>query len=128
MTNPNDVSLPPGVALADVCAALRGAGARFAYLHGSRVMGTHRADADLDVAGWFGRAVGSWEVSLGTGVDLLVLDTAGMELSGRVAQHGVLLFDDDPPKRVRWQAETSKRFLDEAFRRRRLVDTVFGDG
>lgn len=46
-------------------------------------------------------------------MDLLVLDSAPLELVGRVAQHGVLLFDDDPPARVRWQAQTRKVWLDE---------------
>jgi len=52
-------------------------------------------------------------------VDLLVLDTAPLFLSGRVAQWGVLLFDDDPPARVHWQADTRKRYLDEKPRRER---------
>jgi len=36
-------------------AALHAAGARFAYLHGSRATGTARPDSDTDVAAWFGR-------------------------------------------------------------------------
>ena len=61
-------------------------------------------------------------------MDLLVLDGAGLELAGRVAQHGMLILDDDPPTRVAWQAETSKRYLDEAHRRRALVETVLHRG
>jgi hypothetical protein len=44
---------------------------------------------------------------------LLVLDRAPLELPGRVAQHGVVLFDDDPPAWVRWVATTRKVFADE---------------
>ncbi|MDD7927194.1 hypothetical protein [Actinomycetospora chibensis] len=32
---------------------------------------------------------------------------------GRVAQYGLLLFDDDPPARVRWVATTRKIYADE---------------
>lgn len=126
--DPHGVVLPDGVDLEVLTADLRRAGARFAYLHGSRVSGTARDDSDLDVAAWFGRRVGTWDVPLPDGVDLLVLDTAGLELAGRVALHGRLLFDDDPPARVAWQADHSKRYLDEAHRRDRLVATVLGDG
>jgi hypothetical protein len=47
--------------LAETIAVLRGAGARFALLHGSRVAGTHRPDSDVDVAAWWQRS--SWPVS-----------------------------------------------------------------
>lgn len=48
--DPKTVELPDGVDLDAVCEALRRAGARFAYLHGSRASGSHRPDSDLDVA------------------------------------------------------------------------------
>lgn len=97
-----------------VAACLRAAGATFAYVHGSRAGTDHRADSDLDVAAWFaGTAPASWDVPVPAGVDLLVLDTAPLYLAGRVALHGRLLFDDDPPARVRWQAETRTVYLDE---------------
>lgn len=120
--------MPDGVTVDGLRAALRDAGAVFAYLHGSRVGATARPGSDLDVAAWFGRDVASWEVPLPRGVDLLVLDDVGLELAGRVAQHGVLVLDDDPPTRVAWQADRSKRYLDEAHRRDALVATVLGDG
>lgn len=47
------------------------------------------------------------------GVDLVCLDTAPLELAGRVALQGALLFDDDPPARVEWQATTRSIYLDE---------------
>lgn len=94
--------------------ALRSAGARFALVHGSRVSGTARPDSDLDVGAWWGdQPPASWEVDVPQGVDLVVLDTARLWLSGRIAQQGRLLFDDDTPARVRWQAETRLRYLDE---------------
>lgn len=97
-----------------VVADLRAAGARFAFVHGSRAGGHPRPDSDLDVAAWWGgRAPGSWEVPVPAGVDLLVLDTAPLWLAGRVALYGRLLFDDDPPARVAWQADTRTIYLDE---------------
>lgn len=111
-----DLELPAGVALHEVLAALRAAEVVFAFAFGSRLPGAHpppRADSDLDVGAWFGREVASWEVAVPDVVDLLVLDSAPLELAGRVAQWGVLLLDDDPPARVRWQALTRRVYLDE---------------
>jgi hypothetical protein len=108
--------------------ALRRAGARFAFLHGSRAQGRARPDSDLDVAAWWGApAPASWDVAVPEGVDLLVLDIAPLELAGRVALHGDLLFDDDPPARVEWQARTRLVYLDEEERQRRL-DRIYHAG
>ncbi len=97
-----------------VVAALRDAGAKFAYLHGSRNHGGSHPTSDVDVAAWFGtRPPASWEVGVPGTVDLLVLDTAPLYLAGRVALRGRLLFDDAPPERVRWEADTRTVYLDE---------------
>jgi predicted nucleotidyltransferase len=107
---------------------LRRWGARFAFLHGSRAAGTHRPGSDVDVAAWFG--VGEppdpWDIAvdLPAGVDLLVLDSAPLALAGRIALHGVLLFDDDPPARVAWQADTRVMYLDEQPLQRELRRVV----
>jgi len=103
------------VDLEAVSARLRAAGARFAYLHGSRAEGRGGPGSDVDVAAWFGQDVDAARVAarLPGRVDLLVLDGAPLELAGRVAQHGQLLFDDDPPARVGWEATTRKIYLDE---------------
>ncbi len=100
--------------LAQTIAVLRRSGARFALLHGSRAAGTHRPESDIDVAAWWqSGAPASFEVLLPADVDLVVLNTAPLELAGRVAQHGTLLFDDDPPARIRWVAMTRKIYADE---------------
>jgi uncharacterized protein len=98
--------------------ALRVAGVRFAFLHGSRVGGGATERSDVDVAAWLGEEVDELTLRsrLRDEVDLLVLDRAPLELAGRVAMHGRLLLDADPAARVRWQATTRKLFLDERFR------------
>jgi predicted nucleotidyltransferase len=105
--------------LVDIVATLREGGAVFAYLHGSRATGRPRPGSDTDVAAWFGRPVDAWQVAatLPGSVDVLVLDAAPLELAGRVAQHGRLLFEADPAARVAWEAMTRKIYLDELPRR-----------
>jgi len=108
--------------------SLRRSGARFALLHGSRVSGTAREGSDIDVAAHFGgRDPAPWEVDVPPRVDLCVLDSAPLELAGRVALHGELLFDDDPPARVHWQAMTRLMYLDEEARQKAL-DRIFLEG
>ncbi|MBA2323798.1 MAG: nucleotidyltransferase domain-containing protein [Pseudonocardiales bacterium] len=104
----------PDALRTEIIDALRHAGARFGLLHGSRVTGTHRTSSDVDVAGWWASdAPASFEVPLPPGVDLLVLNGSPLELAGRVALHGLPLFDDDPSARVRWVATTRKIYADE---------------
>ena len=65
------------VVIAEAVTVLRAAGARFAYLHGSRAAGRHRPDSDIDVAAFFrAQPPNSFDVVLPPRVDLLVLDTA----------------------------------------------------
>jgi uncharacterized protein len=104
----------PEAVTAEAVAVLRQAGARFAYLHGSRASGQSRADSDVDIAAYFGgRPPNSFDVLLPPGVDLLVLDDAPLELAGRVAVGGRLLFEVDQVARVRWEAKTRKIYFDE---------------
>ena len=53
------------------------------------------------------------DVLVPPGVDLLILDDAPLELAGRVALGGRLLFEDDQVARVRWEAMTRKIYSDE---------------
>lgn len=112
----------------EVVDALRAAGATFAFVHGSRAHGApRRPAADLDVGAWWDDAAPEpWDVSLPPHIDLVVLNSAPLWLAGRIALDGRLLFDDDPPARVAWQADTRLRYLDEIpavrerYRQRRL--------
>jgi hypothetical protein len=93
---------------------LRREGAVFAFVFGSRARGDHRPGSDLDVAAWWpDRAPAPWTVLVPGGVDLVVLNGAPLELAGRVALEGDLLFVDDEVAEVRWTATTRKIWLDE---------------
>jgi hypothetical protein len=111
----NDVVVIEAPDERQVVAALRRARARFAFLHGSRAHGHGvHSNSDLDVAAWWGASPPHpWEVTLPAGTDLVVLDRSPLWLAGRIALNGRLLFDDDPPARVRWQADTRLIWLDE---------------
>jgi predicted nucleotidyltransferase len=97
--------------------ALRARGALFAYIFGSVARGDDTATSDLDVAALFPEpAPQSFEVTLPAGVDLLVLNSAPLEIKGRIALDGILLFQDDQVARVRWESTTRKIYLDERYR------------
>ena len=97
-----------------VRASLQTAGASFALVFGSQARGDARPDSDLDVAAWWPDDPPTpWEVSVPDGVDLLILNHAPLELAGRVALAGQVLFDDDPSARVGWVAQMRKIWLDE---------------
>jgi len=99
---------------AEAIEALQHRGAVFAYLHGSRASGSAGPDSDVDIAAYFdGQLPEAFEILLPAGVDLVVLNCAPLELAGRVALHGKLLFERDPSARVVWEATTRKIYLDE---------------
>ena len=117
--------------IAAASATLADSGALFGYLHGSRATGTPRTDSDVDVAAYFGAdPPQAYDVLVPTGVDLLVLDSAPLELAGRIAVGGTLLFERDPVARIRWESMTRKIYFDELPRIRRAHDefaaTVLG--
>lgn len=113
------IAVPDALA-AEIVGVLRGAGARFGLLHGSRAAGSPQANSDIDVAAWWPfDPPPAFEVLLPPGVDLVVLNGAPLELAGRIALHGRVLFDDDPPARVHWTATTRKIYADEQPRLRR---------
>lgn len=98
----------------EVAEILRRRGARFGFVFGSRSRGEARDASDLDVAAWWpDDAPNPWEVVMPGGVDLVVLNEAPLELAGRIALEGRVLFDDDPPACVHWTATTRKVWLDE---------------
>lgn len=98
----------------EVAERLRAAGASFALIFGSRARADHEPRSDLDVAAWWtDDPPHAWDVDLPADVDLVVLNGAPLELAGRIALDGEVLFDDDAAERVRWVATTRKIWLDE---------------
>lgn len=120
MPYPRIVDLP--VNLDAVRGILRAHGVVFALVFGSRATDTAGPGSDLDLAVWSDRPLDEWALrgALPDAVDLLDLRDAPQGLAGRVALTGRVVLDDDPPVRIRWQADTRKRHLDEAFRRERF--------
>ena len=58
--------------MAESAAVLRKAGARFAYLHGSRASGRYRPDSDVDIAAYFGgQPPNAFDILMPPGVDEL---------------------------------------------------------
>ncbi len=103
--------------LDEAIARLRAREAQFAYLHGSQAAGTARPDSDIDLAARFpDPAPANFEVDLPSGVDLIVLNDAPLEIAGRIAMHGRLLFQEDEVARVRWEATMRKIYSDEKYR------------
>jgi hypothetical protein len=56
------------------------------------------------------------------GLDDLDLDRVPLVVIGRIALDRVLVFDN-PPGRVRWQADTRLRYVDEAWWRQQASST-----
>jgi predicted nucleotidyltransferase len=103
--------------LDEATTALREQGALFAFLHGSQVAGTATSASDIDIAAFFAEPVpASFDVELPSGVDLVILNNAPLEIAGRIALEGRLILDDDEVARVRWQARTRKIYADEKYR------------
>lgn len=102
---------------------LRAHDVEFALLFGSRATGTANSRSDVDVAAHGAGPLEMWNLraQIPEIVDLIDLSSAPDDLKGRIAMEGLVIMDDDPGVRVRWQAETRKRFLDEASRRARFM-------
>jgi predicted nucleotidyltransferase len=93
-----------------------------AYLFGSRAEGTAGAASDHDVAVLFVapeptfdatvRLEADLAAALGTDVDVVDLDRAGLELRGRVAERGRLLHSSDEGRRVRFEVDARMRWIE----------------
>ena len=103
-------------------AVLAAHGVAVAYLFGSRAEGTARAESDHDVAVLFTgkepaldateRLAEDLVVPLGTRVDVVDLARAGLELRGKVADTGRLLFSADETIRVRFEVDARMRWIE----------------
>lgn len=97
-------------------------GVAVAYLFGSRAEGTATPVSDHDVAVLFAEARPALDATarlaadlapvLGTRVDVVDLAGAGLELRGKVAESGRLLFSADEPARVRFEVDARMRWIE----------------
>jgi hypothetical protein len=96
-----------------------------AYLFGSLARGEDRADSDVDLAvllageppatleeGLGLSTAAALERSLGRAVDLVVLNTAPVDLVHRVLRDGVLLLDTDAAVRIRFEVAARNAYFD----------------
>ena len=93
-----------------------------AYLFGSRADGSATPASDHDVAVLFAGVeppfavtsllgadlAGEW----GTAVDVVDLDTADVELRGRIAETGRVLYSADEVRRVRFEVDARLRWIE----------------
>lgn len=103
-------------------AAFTAHGVAVAYLFGSRAEGTARPQSDHDVAVLLIRAEPAFDATerlaadlaapLGTRVDVVDLARADLELRGRVAESGRLLFSADEAARVRFEVDARIRWIE----------------
>jgi predicted nucleotidyltransferase len=110
------------VELPDLSGAFAPHGVAVAYLFGSRAEGTARPGSDHDVAALFTDPRPALDATvrlgahlagvLGTEVDVVDLDRAELELRGRVAERGRLLYSVDGPRRVRFEVDARLRWID----------------
>ena len=94
------------------------------YLFGSEARGEAGAHSDADVAVLLNEdpprtlaglqldMAGDLEDHLGREVDLVVLNTAPVDLAVRVLRDGELLLDRDPSRRIRYEVGVRNEFFD----------------
>jgi uncharacterized protein len=94
------------------------------YLFGSRARGTATDRSDVDIAMLYGEApapglegIGldleaDLERALGQPVQVVVLNTAPVDLVHRVLRDGRLLLDRDPGRRIRFEVKARNEFFD----------------
>ena len=95
-----------------------------AYLFGSTARGEAQADSDLDLALLFSTppdatleaqpfdAAEALSRALGRRVDVVVLNTAPVDLRMRVLRDGILLLQPDAAARIRFEVATRAEYFD----------------
>lgn len=104
--------------------AERSAGVVCAYLFGSVARGEESAGSDVDLAVLFAAQppatledglglglAGVVEEAIGRPVDLVVLNTAPVDLVHRVLRDGVLVWDADPSARIRFEVAARNAYF-----------------
>ncbi len=95
-----------------------------AYLFGSTARGTERPGSDLDLALLLSKAppstlrgsqfelADSLSEAMGRTVDLVLLNRASLDLIHRVLRDGLLLLDNDPSTRIRFEVKARNEYFD----------------
>lgn len=127
MSHPSPIATEPTVAVLDGIRevfAARSENVAAVYLFGSVARGDDRADSDVDVGVLFVdppprtldgipmELEAALRARLGRPVDLLVLDRADLDLAHRVRLEGILVLEPRPERRVLWEVDSRRRFLD----------------
>jgi uncharacterized protein len=118
-----------------------------AWVYGSVARGKARANSDLDVAVLLGLPPGrrlsfdelpldilrDLEHATGREVDLVVIDTADVDLVHRVLRDGVLVCDRDRSRRIAFEVQKRHEYFDiaprrEAYRRAQIARAREGRG
>ncbi|HEX7186424.1 MAG TPA: nucleotidyltransferase domain-containing protein [Thermoanaerobaculia bacterium] len=104
------------------------------WLFGSEAQGTTHPESDVDLAALFRQrpdaldvlgARGDLEEILGREVDLVDLDRASPILAMQVLQHGRLLVDRDPRRRIAFFVRTLNLYEDLKIQRRDVERRLF---
>lgn len=94
------------------------------YLFGSRARDDYRESSDVDVAIFWEHEPESAMEALGLGlkvdledllrrdVDVVVLDSASVDVAQRVIRDGVIILDRNRAARIRWEVQTRSEFLE----------------
>lgn len=108
--------------LPELTSVFAGHGVTVAYLFGSRAGGVTRPASDHDLAVLYDSSDPPLDATirlgaevaavLDTQVDVVDLDRATLELRGRVAEQGRLLYAGDEVRRVRFEVDARMRWIE----------------
>ena len=94
------------------------------YLHGSVARGTPRSDSDIDLAILLeeerpptlpdsGAALaGEIEAKLSLPIDVVLLNSAPVDLVHRVLRDGIIVFEHNPLARIRFEVQARNAYFD----------------
>ncbi|MGB9735857.1 MAG: type VII toxin-antitoxin system MntA family adenylyltransferase antitoxin [bacterium] len=111
----------------------------FAYLFGSLAKGKQRPLADVDIAVYLKtlEAIADYKLelflklsdALGTSeIDLVILNTAPISLTGRIVQGRQVIIDKEPFKRHLYESLTLREFFDFQIHENRLLSLRYSSG